>query len=378
MNSPAKILWISCVGEKGGAEVYMLNVLRHLDRTRFQPLVALLRPGPLLVDLAALGVQTFVLETHRMRNVWAVGKSIRALTKIIQAEDIRLIHSNGFRAHVYGGLAAKSAGIPEVWLTHTAEKSGLITSLIQTIPTAHVTANCPRTADYFVAHGFPTSLIWPGVDVERLSIGTPRAELAARYGLPAAARWISMGARLQRFKGQDYFIRALAACASDATDAAGVQGIIIGGNLFGLEQDYLGELKSLAVSLGLDRRIHFTGFISDADVYGFLAASELVVHPALEEDFGLIVAEAQALARPVLAFASVGPAAIVADGETGRLVPVGDERRLTAALGEMLAQPADLRRWGEAGRERSVRLFGAPACTRQLERVYAACLRGRP
>ncbi len=132
------------------------------------------------------------------------------------------------------------------------------------------------------------------------------------------------------------------------------------------------------VSLGLAQRIHFTGFISDADVYGFLAASELVVHPALEEDFGLIVAEAQALARPVLAFASVGPAAIIADGQTGRLVPVGDERRLAAALTEMLAQPADLRRWGEAGRERSVRLFGAPACTRQLERIYAACLRTQP
>ncbi len=372
MNSPVNILWISCVGEKGGGEVYMLNLLRHLDRGRFTPLVALLRPGPLEQDLQTLGVQTFLLETHRMRNVPAVVKAIRALSKIALAEDIRLIHSNGFRAHVYGGLAAKAAGIPEVWLTHTAEKPGLATSLIQKIPTRHIIANCPRTADYFVAHGFPTSLIWPGVDVERLATGTPRAELAARFGLPPAARWVSTGARLQRFKGQDYFIRALARLGAGQSD---VHGVIIGGNLFGLEQEYPDELKALAASLGVADRIHFTGFISDADVYGFLAASELLVHPALDEDFGLIVAEAQALARPVLAFASVGPAAIIADGQSGRLVPVGDEPRLTEALREMLTQPDTLRRWGEAGRERAPRLFGVPAGTRQLERIYAACFR---
>ena len=375
MNSPANILWISCVGEKGGAEVYLLNLLRHLDRGRFNPMVALLRPGPLEEDLRALGVRTFILDAHRMRNVVAVGKAILALVNIIRQEKISLIHSNGFRAHVYGGLAAKLAGIPEVWLAHTAEKPGLATSLIRRIPTRHVVANCPRTADYFVAHGFPTSLIWPGVDVEQLSNGTSREELAARFGLPLAARWVSMGARLQRFKGQDYFIRALAGIAAAQSD---VHGVIIGSNLFGLEQDYLAELKALAGALGLAGRIHFTGFISDADVYGLLAASELLVHPALDEDFGLIVAEAQALGRPVLAFASVGPAAIVADGQTGRLVPVGDQRLLAAALDELLAQPATLRRWGAAGRERAPRLFGVPACTRQLERIYATCLRPGP
>ncbi len=375
MNPPANILWISCVGEKGGAEVYLLNLLRQLERTRFNPLVALLRPGPLEEDLRALGVRTLVLEKHRMRNCLAVGQAIVSLRTIIREENIHLVHSNGFRAHVYGGLAARWAGIPEAWLVHTAEKPGLTTRLIEAIPSRHVVANCPRTAAYFVARGFPTSLIWPSVDVARLATGTPRAELAVRFNLPADARWVSMGARLQRFKGQDYFIRAL---ASLATEPADVHGVIIGGNLFGLEQDYLAELKTLAASLGVAGRIHFTGFISDADVYGFLAASELLIHPALDEDFGLIVAEAQALARPVLAFASVGPAAIVADGQTGRLVRVGDERCLTEALREMLAQPATLRGWGEAGRERALRLFGAAACARQLERIYAACLRPGP
>jgi glycosyltransferase involved in cell wall biosynthesis len=168
-------------------------------------------------------------------------------------------------------------------------------------------------------------------------------------------------------------LRALAALPPDLSD---VHGVIIGGALFGMEQSYLEELKTLAGSLGIARRVRFTGFVSDADVHGLLGRCELLVHPALEEDFGLTIAEAQALGRPVLAFASSGPAQIIRDGQTGRLVPVGDQAALSAGLREMLGQPATLWRWGEAGRERVLRCFGVGAAATQLARCYAACLAG--
>ncbi len=372
--APAKILWTSCVGEIGGAEVYLLNFLRHLDRTRFQPFVFQLRPGPLTDRLRELDVPVHVHTAHRMRNVPAVAATILALGAVLREQQIDLVHDNGFRAHVYGGLAAWSRGLPVVWTVHTAERPGLATAAIHRIPAAHVVANCARTAGYFIDRGHLTSLIWPGVDAARLARGTPRHTLAERYGLDPAGRWICMAARMQRFKGQEYFLRALAALPLAHRD---VQGIIIGGEMFGLETGYLEELKNLARKLGLAHRVRFPGFISDPDVHGLLAASELVLHPALDEDFGLSVAEAQTLGRPVLAFASHGPSAIIADGQTGRLVPVGDQAALDRALAELLAQPALLRTWGEAARTRAPQLFGIEPLTRQLERIYATCLPAR-
>jgi len=352
----------------------MLNLLRHLDRTRFEPSVALLRPGPLADDLREINVPVSLLAAHRMRNVPAVWRAVGGIKQIVHEQGIDLVHSNGFRAHVYGGIAAWQAGIPALWLTHTAEKPGLSTSAILRIPAARVIANCPRTAEFFVAHGHATSMIWPSVDPQRLANFTARGELAARFGLPTGARWVCMGARLQRYKGHEFFLRALASLPPAMND---VRGVVIGGALFGLEQGYLDELKDLAKKLGVGERVCFTGFVPDADVHGFLAASELLLHPALDEDFGLIVAEAQAMGRPVLAFASVGPAAIIEERRTGRLVPPGDQAAMNSALVEMIAQPEMVRPWGEVGRESTIRRFGVKSAVQQLERAYNACLRTR-
>jgi glycosyltransferase involved in cell wall biosynthesis len=255
---PPKVLWISCVGEKGGAEVYLLNLLRRLDRTRFAPEVALLRPGPLEKELRDLEANVHLLRPHRMRDVPAVLGAVGQLTRLLRDGGFALVHSNAFRAHVYGGLAAWRAGVPEVWSVHTAEQPGWITRAVLSIPTSHVIANAPRTADWFVARHLPTSLIWPSIDVEQLARALPRSEVAQRLELPADARWVTVGARLQRYKGQEFFLRALAALPEKFRD---VHGVVMGGALFGAEQDYPESLRRLAAELGLAERVHFTGFI---------------------------------------------------------------------------------------------------------------------
>lgn len=374
MSSPVPIAWISCVGEKGGAETLMIECLRVLDRSRFRPEVIQLRPGPLEDLLRGLDVAVHVLTEHRMREVHRVAGTILAIRSIARSRGIRLLHSNGFRAHAYGGLGAMLAGIPEVWTTHTVEQPGWSTRAILSIPTRHVLANCPRTRDYFVAQGKPTSLVWPGVNREVLEAAAARvdrAALAARYGIDPSRRWVAVGARLQRFKGQDQFIRAFAQVLRGTPD---LHGIVVGGSLFGQESDYQRELKSLAQGLGIADRVAFTGFVPDDDVAGLLAASTLVVHPAMEEDFGLTVAEAQMLGVPVVAYATVGPSVILVPGETGWLVKVGDESALASTMSEALASPARLLAYGAAGRVRVDREFGAVSQARRTEDIYAGAL----
>lgn len=366
MNAPIALAWISCVGEKGGAETLMVECLRLLSRDRFRPHVIQLRPGPLTEVLREIGVTVHVLRQHRIRQVHRVAAAVLAIRRLVRRHDLQLVHSNGFRAHLYGGWA----GVPEVWTTFTVEKDNWLNRAILKIPTRLVLPIVPRTDDFFRAAGLPTRLIWPAVNPRQLDQGTPRDQLARKYQLPPDARWVSMGARLQRYKGQIEFLQALASLPVSAP----VHGVVIGGSLFGQESDYEKELKALVARLNLTGRVTFTGFIPDADVAGLLAASYVTLHPAHDEDFGLAVAEAQALGVPTIAFATVGPAAIIADGETGWLVPVGDQAALNQALGRALADPALVARLGGAARVRCRSRFSIEEHVRQTEEVYSAVL----
>lgn len=352
----------------------MLECIRALDRDEFEPHVIQLRPGPLAELIREAGGVPHVLRQHRMREIHKVARTVGQIRRLARQEGFRLLHSNGFRAHVYGGLAARWTGLPEVWTTHTIETSSWSTRAILRIPTRKVLANCPRTEAFFRDAGLPTALIWPGVNIADLTARAaraPRPKLAAQFGLPHDAPWLVMSARLQRYKGQLDFLEALARVKSSAATRA----IIIGGSLFGAESDYERELKARATALGIRDRVTFTGFVSDDDLAGFLAAAHLVVHPARHEDFGLSVAEAQALGVPVLAYAEVGPAAILRHGETGWLAPVGDEARLTELLEQILADPAPLKNMGRAGRDRVVREFGADQHARRTMDEYRMALR---
>jgi glycosyltransferase involved in cell wall biosynthesis len=369
VSAPAPIAWISCVGEKGGAETLMMECLRALDRSKFKPAVVQLRPGPLEGLLQALDVEVHVLETHRMREVGKLAAAILRIRALARRHDWRVIHSNGFRAHVYGGLAARLAGIPEVWTTHTVEASGASTTAICAIPTRCVVANCPRTRDYFVGRRLPTEMAWPPVNASALKLAAaraPRETLATRYGIPAPKAWVTVAARLQHYKGQTHFLRAISALKADPD----WHGLIMGGSLFGQETAYQRELHQLCASLGLADRITFTGFVPDDDAAGLLKASTLLVHPALEEDFGLSVAEAQALGVPVVAYAATGPAEIVVPGETGWLVPVGDIPALGVAVADALSSPARLAKFGRTAAPLASERFSADAHARHIESIY--------
>ena len=351
----------------------MIECLRELDRRRFVPHVIQLRPGPLEGLLKDIGVRVHVLTEHRMRQVYRVAGAILDIRRLVREQGLRLLHSNGFRAHVYGGIAAPLSGVPEVWTTHTVERPSWSTRAIVKIPTGHVLTNCPRTDDAFRKLGFPTTMIWPGVNtghLETLARSVPRPELERRHQIPAGRRWLTVGARLQRYKGHAEFLQALARVPGEA----GVHGVILGGTLFNQESGLRRELEAQATSLSIRDRVTFTGYVPDAEFAAFLAASEVVVHPAHDEDFGLTVAEAQALGIPVIAFAAVGPAAIIEAGKTGWLVPVGDVSGLVEAVNEALIPGPTLATLGAAARRRAKSLFDSKIHAERTAAVYQRLL----
>lgn len=125
----------------------------------------------------------------------------------------------------------------------------------------------------------------------------------------------------------------------------------------------LPALQEKARELGLAQRVEFAGLRSD--VQRFLAGADVFVHPALwSEAFGYTIAEAQACGVPVIATAVGGIPEVVANGETGILVPPREAAPLAAAIDRLASDRALLARMAGAARRRAEALFDVRACAR--------------
>jgi glycosyltransferase involved in cell wall biosynthesis len=101
-----------------------------------------------------------------------------------------------------------------------------------------------------------------------------------------------------------------------------------------------------------------------------LNASDAVVLPSVHEQFGQVLVEGMACGLPCVAVDAHGPATIIEDGETGWLVPPDDEDAMVSALEEVVNDPDERRRRGEAAYAVAREKYSWPVLVERLARVY--------
>ena len=99
--------------------------------------------------------------------------------------------------------------------------------------------------------------------------------------------------------------------------------------------------------------------------------------PSVREQFGQVLVEGGACGLPSIAVAAHGPAEIVRDGETGRLVPPDDREALAAALVEAVNDPQERRRRGVLAAEDARAKYSWPALAGRVAAVYDAAVSRR-
>jgi glycosyltransferase involved in cell wall biosynthesis len=115
------------------------------------------------------------------------------------------------------------------------------------------------------------------------------------------------------------------------------------------------EIEARIAARGLASRVGLTGWLAEAGVRAELARAHALVMPSFAEGLPMVIMEAMAAARPVIATYVAGIPELVRPGETGWLVPAGDAAGLGAALREVCRAPrAELEAMGEAGRARAL------------------------
>jgi glycosyltransferase involved in cell wall biosynthesis len=344
-----RVLFADSQMELGGAGFALLTMLAYLDRSEIAPVYVSLAPGrpEIWPHVEALGVPAFHVPAARFR---ALGRSARAmfeLRKLIREERIDVVFTNSGHPLLFARPAAFAAACPCVWWVHgyvpgkdsSAEPIARAQRLLSAdalFANSEFTARCLAT-DF---HSHPAiRVVRPGVDLQRFR-PDPMAGARVRRedGIGPEEPVIGIFGRLQRWKGQHIFLHAAALLA-----ARGVRfsAIVAGSTMFGIEPDYAQELQRLAGAPPLAGRVRFIG--NRDNPQDWMNACDVVVHASVDpEPWGLVVAEAMACGRAVIASAAGGPLEMIEHKKTGWLAPPADDVALAALL-EILLANAPLR-----------------------------------
>jgi glycosyltransferase involved in cell wall biosynthesis len=219
-----------------------------------------------------------------------------------------------------------------------------------------------------------------GVDVELFSPGPDGSGLRASLGIPEDAVVTAFVATLDRahhFKRLDLAIEAVARCGrhGDRTrgDSPDVHIVVAGGG------ELLGEFRAKAARMGIAARAHFLGSVSHAELPGVLRAADLfLLATEPPESFGIVLIEAMSCGLPVIATDYPGVRAVVDDGLSGIVVPLGDTDALAAAIRRLIdAGSSGRARMGAAGRQKCERLWSWPRLLDSMDEAYAEAIRER-
>lgn len=364
----------------GGPARQVSVLVRHLDQERFDQrlLVGSVGLGE-TDDLALRGVDL----PHRL--VRGLGRApgpvddalaLATLTRAVQQFRPHVLHTHTAKAGALGRTAAVLAGMSprrRPALVHTFHGHLLHGYFSPRVTRAVVGAErvLARRTDRLVAVGSRVHaemmaagigrpdrwvVVPPGIELNAVP---PRAEARDGLGLDAAAPVVAYVARLTRVKRPDRFVQVASLVASVHPRAV----FLVAG-----DGELAGELRAAAAAAGIARQVRMLGWTGDIErVY---AAADVVVLTSDNEGMPVSLIEAALAGRPAVTPAVGSAAEVVADGETGYVVPPDDAEALAGAVCRLLADEPLRRSMGRAATDRAEHRFSGARLVADMEGIY--------
>ena len=374
-----RVLFVDHAGVLGGAELYLLDIVRVM---KDQAHVLLFEDGPFYNRLKDEGISTSILQaSDAVMGVERTGgrlDDLKAIPGIFQmvwqlrklAKGYDVIYANSQKALVIGALAGKAAGRPVVWNLHdilTADHfSGAHRKLGVFLANQfvdHIIVNSQATKDAFEESGGnvdKSSIIYNGIDVARFDKidGYEVQELRKSLGL-SHHKIVGVFSRLTPWKGQHILLESLAHLPD-------VHALLVGGALFQDDHTYERSLRNLAEQMGITERVHFLGFRDD--VPRLMKAVDIVLHSSTSpEPFGRVIVEGMLAQRPVIATGAGGAKEIIDDGVDGILIPPNNPMAMVSAISRLISDPKETERIAEKGYNMARKRFSVESIVQQVE-----------
>ena len=294
-----------------------------------------------------------------------------------------LVHSHTWYANLAGHLSALLYGIPHVMTVHSLEP--LRPWKAEQLGGGYALSSwCERTAVeaaaavIAVSDGMREDVLaaYPAVPAQRVRVirngidtteysADPATDVLERYGVDPGRPSVVFIGRVTRQKGLPVLLRAAAGLDPAA------QLVICAGQADTPELE--SEVSELARELRAGRAgvVWLSGMLAKREVIQLLSQATAFACPSLYEPLGIVNLEAMACGTAVVASRVGGIPEVVADGETGLLVPPGDPALLAAALNALVADPGRAAEMGRLGRARAEAEFGWSGIAAQTAALYA-------
>jgi glycosyltransferase involved in cell wall biosynthesis len=392
---PSKVLFVASRSDIAGGEVYLLNVMRHLDRSRFQPLIAVPGEGSFSEALAQDRVETIVMDADygwlRPPTAWyrflnGFDDRVRRFRGLIRDRGIDLVHTNS-NMILEGALAARSEGVHHLYLAHIEFQPNM--PIYERVPISR--ASFARLMGELssrviaVSRGVASALVPPlspelvrvilnGLDFEEYDrvAQLGRGELRRELGLPPDALLIASVGRLHPDKGNDILVR----CAAEVVRQAKPKEV----HFFHAGEDddkpFANEIRGRVKDLGLENQFHFLGRRSD--VPRLLTESDIFVLSSRREGHPFVLLEAMAGGCACVATRCAGVEDTVKDRETALLVEIEDSSAMAAAVVELVRDGELRKRFGTAARKEVRTCHDAKASVATLMSEYEEILSTSP
>ena len=358
---------------RGGVEEHVLTLMRGLDRSGFRlhwvcpPEVA----DKIKADLPA-DVELFPLC---LRKPSQIGSAV-CLAQILRQRRVDIIHSHQFHASLFASPLGWLCRVPvivetphlrEHWRHGWFKSRFVVDRLVGRCVDYYIAVSHANAKHLFETKGLPASkiiTIQNGSDLTRFDPAR-QAPVALRKSLDLSEgdRVLLVVGRLEAQKGHRVMLDALPFVRRRFPD---VRLVCVGDGALH------GELEAQAAALGIRESVRFVGYRSD--VPDWLALADVVVLPSLFEGLPLIVIEALATGRPMVATAVDGTPEVVVDGKTGLTVPPGDPGLLAEALCRLLGDPGLGRTLGRAGRTWVEEHFSQQGQVQRTQDLYLEAL----
>jgi starch synthase len=300
----------------------------------------------------------------------------------------QLVHSHTWYANLGGHLASMLYGIPHVMTMHSLEalrpwKAEQLGGGYQVSTWCERTSAAAAAAVVAVSDGMRADILsaYPEIQAERVRVirngidtdeyrPDPDTDVLERYGVDLARPYVIFVGRITRQKGVPVLLRAASGLIPEA------QLVLLAGAADTPEQ--LAEVTELVDGLRATRSgvIWIPEMLSKPEVIQLLTHATVFAIPSVYEPLGIVNLEAMGCGTAVVGSRTGGIPEVVADGETGLLVPPDEPRPLADALNTLLRDPGRARAMGQAGRKRAVAEFGWPAIAAQTAGLYAELVHG--
>jgi glycosyltransferase involved in cell wall biosynthesis len=378
--SRKKILYLLPTLASGGTERQAAELVRHLDRTRFEPVVAViygLDRVPVEIPLDGVRLLSLRKPLGKPGNLVAIWR----LWRMIRREKPVIVQSFLRPADLYARVAGALAGHRRIVTSLRTRIAGFWSPAWQQAErvlwrrSACIVSNsgtAMREARDLL--GIPEDrlrVIPNGVDLARFHPGLDWREPRAAFGLAPADLVVGMVARYAPVKDHATLLTAVAQMIRSGYWPEYAKILLVGGTTY---QDARDRVDAQIRELGLAAVVRAMGAMETVE--RAYAAVDWLVLPSRYEGFPNSILEAMACGKPVVASDAANAEQIVADGETGYVFPAGDVLELAACLQKAFATPAERRvAMGRAARTRVEGSFSTGLMTRRFEALYDELLK---